>query len=265
MMIKLAAFDLDGTLIGEDQQISPRVRRAIATAQERGVIVTLATGRMFSATRPFAEQLNIDVPLIAYQGGWIQASREPTPQYRVPLSLPAAQAALQLARSQAWHTILYADGQIFLQALQYERSFYESLLGENFEIVPSWDTVLESHTPDKVLFVDDPDKIPAMRDLLHAEMDGKARIFRSHAKFIEVVPLSVDKGSGLAWLAQSYGIPQEAVMAVGDQENDLPMIQWAGTGVAMGNAAPIVQQAANWVAPSLHEDGAAAALERFIA
>jgi len=79
-----------------------------------------------------------------------------------------------------------------------------------------------------------------------------------------VVPQGVDKGKGLAWLADHLGIPQASVMAVGDQENDLAMVRWAGIGVAMGNAIPALQRAADWVAPPLDEEGAAAALERFI-
>ena len=82
--------------------------------------------------------------------------------------------------------------------------------------------------------------------------------------FIEVVPLGVDKGAALAWLAQHFDIPREEVLAAGDQENDLAMIKWAGVGVAMGNATPPVQKVADWIAPPVTEDGAAVLLERFV-
>ncbi len=262
-MIKLVAFDLDGTLMGEDRVIAPRVRRAIAAAQSRGVIVTLATGRMFSSTVPFAESLNIDAPLLCYQGAWIQAVGDSDPRYRMSLPMAVTRETLALADKKGWHTVFYADGHIFLLEMRYDKHFYEALLGENFEIVETWDTVIRCHQPDKILFVGEPAQIPAMGQQLHARLGGRAEIVQSHARFVEVGPQNANKGTGLAWLAAQLGIPRVSVMAAGDQENDLAMVQWAGVGVAMGNAAPKVKQAAAWVAPPIEEDGAAVALERF--
>jgi 5-amino-6-(5-phospho-D-ribitylamino)uracil phosphatase len=78
------------------------------------------------------------------------------------------------------------------------------------------------------------------------------------------LPHGVHKGHGLAWLAERLGIEQSRTMGIGDSEADIPMLRWAGLGVAMGNAAPDVKAAADWVAPSLEEDGAAVAIERFV-
>jgi hydroxymethylpyrimidine pyrophosphatase-like HAD family hydrolase len=90
------------------------------------------------------------------------------------------------------------------------------------------------------------------------------QIVRSHGLFIEANPLGVDKGNGLAWVADYLGVPQSQVMAVGDQDNDVPMVAWAGLGVAMGNGSLACKAAADWVAPPFEEDGAAAAIERFV-
>lgn len=263
-MIRLAAFDLDGTVMGPDQRISPRVREALAAAQARGVIVTLATGRMFSTMLPYALDLGIDAPLLSCQGGWIQWTHADTPLLRIPLPEAIAREAIVLAGQHNWHTILYADGDIFLREMRETPSFYEALLGLDKALVPDWEHVLATRTPDKVLFVAEAEEIPSMGDLLRATFEGRAQVFRSHARFIEVVPLGVDKGSGLSWLAAQLGITRDAVLAVGDQENDVPMLQWAGIGVAMGNAPEHVQAVADWVAPSLEDDGVAVALERFV-
>ncbi len=263
-MIQLAVFDLDGTLLSEAREISPSVRRAVARAQDQGVVVTVATGRMFSALLPYARELGITAPVLAYQGGWIQEPDASTPLYRISLSRDVARRTLQLAEAHAWHTVLYADGRIFLKEMVYSEDFYADLLGTDYQVVPTWHDVLAEHTPDKVLFVADPNAIPGMGTTLKHHLDGKAQIFRSHARFIEVVPLSVDKGVGVAWLAERLGIPQQAVLTVGDQENDAPMIAWAGVGVAMGNAAPAVKAVADWIAPPIEEDGAVVALERYV-
>jgi hydroxymethylpyrimidine pyrophosphatase-like HAD family hydrolase len=117
--------------------------------------------------------------------------------------------------------------------------------------------------PDKVLIIvqENGDEILAM---LRERFDGQAEIVRSHDLFIEVNPLGVDKGAGLAWLAGRLGVPQSHVMAVGDQDNDAPMVAWAGWGVAMGGGSPACKAAADWIAPPLAEDGAAVAIEQFV-
>ncbi len=269
-MIRLAALDLDGTLMGADQSVAPRVRQAIAEAQHRDVVVTLATGRMFAATRNFAEDLGITAPLICYQGGWVQAVADDEPQHRIPLSQKMTQNTLSLARDRGWHTVLYADGHVYLREKVYDPSFYERLLGADITVGMPWTEVLAEHVPDKVLFVADPEAIPEMARILKRHFAGEgshaaeAEIVQSHAKFVEVVPLGANKGAALAWLASHLEIPQAEVMAVGDQENDLAMVAWAGVGVAMGNATSQVQAAADWIAPPLSEDGVAMAIKRFV-
>jgi len=262
-MIRLAAFDLDGTLMGTDQKIRPRVLEAVTRAQAQGVIVTLATGRMFSATVRFARELYVTAPLLCYQGGWIQALDGPVLR-RIALPAPAAQAAIALGEAEGWHTLLYADGQLFVHEFLHPVAFYDALLGSGVIVGQSWETILAAHEVDKVLYVAEPEQIPAMAEVLQRRFAGVAEIVRSHARFIEVVPLGADKGSALAWLAQHFGVQQENVLAAGDQENDLTMIQWAGVGVAMGNATPSVKKIADWIAPPVTEDGAATLLERFV-
>ena len=262
-MIRLAAFDLDGTLMGTDQKIRPRVLEAVTRAQAQGIIVTLATGRMFTATERFARELNVTAPLLCYQGGWIQALDGPVLR-RISLPVSAAQTAIALGETEGWHTLLYAEGQLFIREFLHPVAFYDALLGSGVIVGEPWEAILVAHEVDKVLYVAEPEQIPAMADVLQARFAGVAEIVRSHARFIEVVPLGVDKGSALAWLAQHYSIPRENVLAAGDQENDVTMIEWAGVGVAMGNATPSVQKVADWIAPPVTEDGAAMLIERFV-
>lgn len=263
-MIRLAAFDLDGTLMGTDQKIRPRVLEAVARAQAQGVIVTLATGRMFDATVRFARELNITAPLLCYQGGWIQALDGPV-LLRNTLPTALARAAIELGEAEGWHILLYAEGKLFLKEYLHPVAFYDALLGSGVTVGEPWEAILATRDGvDKVLYVAEPEHIPAMVPVLQRRFAGLAEIVRSHAMFIEVVPLGVDKGSALAWLAQYYDIPREHVLAAGDQENDITMIQWAGVGVAMGNAAPSVQKIADWIAPPVTEDGAAVLIERFM-
>ena len=263
-MIRLAAFDLDGTLMGSDQKIRPQVLEAVTRTQAQGVIVTLATGRMFDATVRFARELNITAPLLCYQGGWIQSLDGPV-LLRTTLPIALARAAIELGEAEGWHILLYAEGKLFLKEYLCPIAFYDALLGSGVTVGEPWDAILATRDGvDKVLYIAEPEHIPAMAKVLQPRFAGMAEIMRSHAMFIEVVPLGADKGSALAWLAQYYGIPREHVLAAGDQENDISMIEWAGVGVAMGNAAPSVQRVADWIAPPVTEDGAVTILERYV-
>jgi Cof subfamily protein (haloacid dehalogenase superfamily) len=261
--IELVALDLDGTLMGGDLQISSRVRDVVKSVQCLGITVTLATGRMFSTTLPFADLLGINAPLICYQGGWIQAPGGDVLQRKV-LSQAIAQNAVVLGDVQNWHTVLYADGVITIKEKQYPDAFYQYLLGSNIVLNQDLGAVLDVKTADKVLYVAEPEEIPMMAEILAAHFTGKAEIVQSHRMLIEIVPIDVNKGWALAWLASHLGIQQSAVLAIGDQENDVPMLSWAGLGIAMGNAVPAARHSADWVAPTLEDDGAAVALECFV-
>jgi Cof subfamily protein (haloacid dehalogenase superfamily) len=258
--IRLIALDLDGTLIDHEQKFSPRVMRAIAQAQVQGIAITLATGRSPLATRSFAEALNINVPLICYQGGLI-AESDGRVLHRIALDHNLAAKVITLAQSRGWHVSLYQDGLLYLTEFRHPVEFYEGLLHPSAQLVPDLYVLLD-HDPDKVLIVADGngDEIYAE---MHARFDDQMQIVRSHELFIEANPLGVDKGTGLAWLAAHLGVPQSQVMAVGDQDNDTPMVAWAGLGVAMGNGSVSCQAAADWIAPPISKDGAAVAIERF--
>jgi hypothetical protein len=123
---------------------------------------------------------------------------------------------------------------------------------------------LDKHKPVKFLFIAEPIQADRIEAAMRRRFEGQMEIVRSHANFVEGNPLGVSKGDALCRLAHHLGIPQERVMAIGDQGNDVAMIAWAGVGVAMGNASPAATAVADWIAPPLSEDGAAVAIEHFI-
>ena len=258
--IRLLALDLDGTLFDFRFQFSPRVRWAIAQAQRRGIAVTLATGRSSTSACPFAKELDIREPLICYQGGWI-AERDGRVLHRVALDRNLAAQIIDFAQARNWHVNLYCDGRLYLTELRHPMSFYEGLLNPTALQVPDLRALLD-RDPDKVLIVTEGNGDEILAGL-RERFDGQMEIVRSHDLFIEANPLNVDKGTGLAWLAGYLGVPQSQVMAVGDQDNDAPMVAWAGLGVAMGNGSPACKAVADWIAPPLDQDGAAVAIERF--
>jgi hydroxymethylpyrimidine pyrophosphatase-like HAD family hydrolase len=186
---------------------------------------------------------------------------------QITLARDLALEAIELAQARSWHMVLYAGEGIYVQALRHPPDFYYDLLGTELYQVDDLAAVLTSDQgpePSKFLLVAEKPQADCIQAELTAHFDGRLIVVRSHRLFVEGNPLGSTKGDALAWLADYLGVPQEQVMAIGDQGNDATMIAWAGLGVAMGGGGQAAQAAADWIAPPLSADGAAVAIERFL-
>jgi hypothetical protein len=263
--IRLIALDLDGTLMepGENE-IHPMVRDTIRRTVKSGVTVTLATGRPYSFTRPVAAELGLTAPLICYQGGVIQET-DGRVLRNTTFEIRALTPVLELARQRNWQHYLESDSALYLMVgLDYDEELFSILsLPAHWMAEPA--NLASDLPPTNQVGIYLPEgateaHVADLRDAAGAT----ATVFRTHSKFITIIPAGVSKAKALAWLAKRMDIPQPAVMAVGDSDNDAGMVRWAGLGVAMGNARPSVLEAADWVAPPIGEAGAAVALERWV-
>lgn len=262
--IRLLAIDLDGTTVQHDIEVSPRVLDAIAQAQARGVHVVIATGRNSVGVKHFAERMGLAGPMLAQQGGLIIDTRTDTELRRLHLSPELACELVALEHvHQHWNTVLYHDGRISVTRPEYF-SRRSNLVGFAPATVDDLCRVARNSWPEKVLYMVEPEETADVLAAVTKFVNGRATVVQSHAQFVEVNPLGADKGAGLAWLAAHLGVHQDQVMAIGDQHNDATMLSWAGLSIAMGNARNDIKALADWIAPSVDDDGAAVAIERFI-
>ena len=162
------------------------------------------------------------------------------------------------------HFVLYTGNNAFAIEQQYPETFHRILRREPMVWVSDLFAVLESHDPVKFIAIAEPPEADRIEAEARLRFGGRMEVVRSHPVVVEGSPLGVSKGDALRWLADHLGIPQAEIMAIGDQDNDVPMIAWAGVGVAMGGGSPAAIAAAGWIAPPLAEDGAAVAIERFV-
>jgi hydroxymethylpyrimidine pyrophosphatase-like HAD family hydrolase len=275
--------------MGDDLRISPVVQTAVQRARDEGVVVALATGRAYESAVTFAEQLDIDTPLVCYQGGMIKdplsgevLHRE---TYPVPLALeliewvderlqrPFASLGLPPESMEPWgglpvepgqiEVAMFVDGMMYLERVHGGTDFWPRYFGQKvMQVDRLVDALLQE--PMKAMLIARPATCDEVVPEFKSAFDGRLQVVRSHPLFIEAVPSGVSKGRSVARLAEHIGISREETIAVGDNENDLTMVEWAGLGVAMGNATPQVKSAADWVAPSVAEDGVAEIVEQFI-
>ena len=261
MRYKLIAADLDGTLMDDSFHFSPRVKAVVRAAQERGVIVTIATGRGFRPALPFARKLGITAPLICYQGGMVASPEKVL--YENTRALDAAQDVIALATERDWDLSVYLDHTIYIRERRHGPDFYTRWF--NLPITETDDLAAAiTRPPTKFIVTAEAEVADDIESEMQAVFSGRMHIIRSHPLFVEGVPLSTSKGRALAHLAAHLAVPQAQVMAIGDQRNDVDMIAWAGLGVAMGNAVAEVKAVADYIAPPVAEDGAAEAIERFV-
>lgn len=266
MPYELVALDLDGTTIDHDLIVQDAVREAVAEARAQGVRVTIATGRQYVAALPFARILGITEPIICHQGALIRNPIDDT--ILLHQTMPAQEAAEAAAAllDAGVFTMAYVDERMHIAARAPELDYYLRFHPEGTEvvIVPDLPTFLATTAPTKLLFVAEGPTVEDQLARLGVRFAHRIALTRSHERFGELTALGVSKGVALAHLAKSFGIPQERTVAIGDQENDLPMIRWAGLGLAMGNAIPAVLKEAAAVLPTVAEAGVAHGIREYV-
>lgn len=261
---KLVAFDLDGTLLGEELQLRPRVLSAIAKMRERGVLGCIVTGRMYRAALPFVRQLQFTAPVVCYQGAAVIDPQTDDVLQDVPL--PNAQA-LELdayARKSGLHIQLYANDRYYCEERNRYADLYAKISGVEPIVVPSLSRQFEVWDATKACIIAEPETVVQHLPQVRALCGDRAYVTRSIPWFIEVMNSNVNKGKSLEVVARYLDIPMEQVLAVGDSWNDAPLLQAAGFGVAMGSAPKELVQVADAVVADVENDGVAEAVERFV-
>jgi len=264
MTYRLLAMDLDDTLLPREGSFSDRTKSAIRRAQDRGIMVTLASGRTFGQMMRFTQELGIDLPLIAHQGALIKDQTTGQVLHEDLISPEIIRDVILFCRQHDLHLNLYIDDEVFVEKAGAEFELYSALSREIHQPIHDLVSVLD-RSPTKFIVVSaTPERTEAILPLLKESFADRLSILRSHPLLIEGVIPTVSKGRALSMLAEHVGVSRAETAAIGDNENDIEMLVWAGLGLAMGNAPPKVQAAADYVLPPISEDGAAYGIERYI-
>ena len=261
-MYRLLALDLDGTLIGRDLTISPRTKNAISQLVAQGIIVTIATGRMFQSALPFAKELNISTPLICYQGAMVGNPITKEILWHLPVPLPLAKQVIEAVRKDGLHINAYLDDELYVDRITEEAGLYSTISKVEAHPVGNLLTFLD-RDPTKLVIIGKHLEIDQITSKLNDKFGSVLYVAKSYDRFCEIAHPDCGKGKALARIAAKLGITQAEVVAIGDNPNDVDMIEWAGMGVAMANGTDEVKEVADWITGHLEEDGVVQAIEKF--
>lgn len=265
MDYRLVVADLDGTLRSRVLGVTPGTRAAIAAAQACGVRVCVATGRMWTSAAPWVRLLAADSPVILLNGGQVLDFATGRVLYERRLAPEVAHEALAVLRREAGAQIhLYLDGRVYVERPDPLSDAYAADDGVSYEVVPAFGPLLAGDAlPHKMLVIGSPEGMEALGRAVR-ESGVPVHAVRSEPQYLEILPAGVSKGAALHAMLEALGVPAETVVAVGDNWNDLEMIEAAGFGVAMGHAPAGVRARADHVCGTSEEEGFRAVIERFV-
>jgi Cof subfamily protein (haloacid dehalogenase superfamily) len=260
MRIDLIALDLDGTLLDPAEHISERNRRAITRALSRGVRVVLVTGRGVDLPIRVSSELGLNLPVICCHGALTKDFGANRTLVHLPVPLQYAKPMVEYAESHGLSIAIYAEEAFW--RLEGSKLFMDDMSGPAWREARTFGEVLHE-APTFIRFMGDASVRAMQREFGDWPLNFR---YETWQEFIEcaVTSREASKRNALARLCADFQIAAESVLAVGDSRNDVPMLRWAGIGVAMGNAAPEVKESVRYVSASNAEDGVAMAIERFV-
>ncbi|NNM68147.1 MAG: HAD family phosphatase [Spirochaetales bacterium] len=266
-MIQLIALDLDDTLLKTDLTISERNLQAIKKAEERGILVVLASGRTIRSMQRYVSVLGLDS-----KPGYIISDNGSTLSSTLPAEILVShvlESSLMGRLFEAFEKFdlpvqVYHQGKILVTKENPHTHIDEKLSGYQRLVNPRLKHEIP-FLPSKLVIPGDPEILPGVLLKVREQFGHQINAFISKPYFLEVLPAGADKGSALQAICERTGIPSENVLAFGDAANDLGMIRWAGWGVAMANAIPELKLIARLVTRNNNEnDGVAEILEQYV-
>jgi hypothetical protein len=266
MTYKLIALDMDGTLFNEKKEISLRNRRAIQDARKIGKKVVIATGRPLLGIKHVLNELGLNTSddyVVAFNGALVQNVKTEEVIFKSALTHDNYVQLYAMSLKFGVHIQALTETYVTTPVLNPFTQIEADLNG--IEIVKcDVDAFSKSETIIKVMFVDTKENLDVVEHQLTDEIKAKYNIMRSSSIFLEFLHPEVNKGTGIEAIASVMNLNASEVICVGDAGNDIAMIEYAGLGVAMGNAYESVKRIADHITDTNEADGVAKVIEQFM-
>ena len=267
MKYKLIAMDLDGTLNNDQKIITEKTKAALMAAQKAGIRLALASARpspgLFKE-RDILHMQDYHGILMSYNGGRIVDAETGKVLFETSMDLAQTKQVLRQLEKLPVTPILDDGVQFYVTDKNGYKVDYECK--NNNMICTEVENLADFLTfaPIKILMSVQPEELSKVQQIIAEMLPDSRTVVQTAAFYLEVIPKVINKGQGIRDICKVLGISPAEVISFGDAANDIPMLEEAGVGVAMGNASEAVKQAANMVTLSNNEDGIAAALEKLL-
>ncbi len=269
--IRLVVLDIDGTIAGESNEVRPKVVNAIAAVKAKGIKVAIATGRMYRSALYFAQAISADLPIICYNGAWIQDAHTEEMLWHRPVPIDLAYELLDYCEQPERRTDLdvhfYFNDELYVREIKEETRLYIERSRIEANAVGDLRKILAQAPPTKILAMSTNPEITQtlLSTLQQRYCAEQLYLTQSNPYFVEACHPEASKGKAVRYLVEEVlQLQAQNAIAIGDNFNDVEMLQYAGLGVAMGDAPAEVKAYADWVAPNVEADGVVAALEKFV-
>lgn len=263
---KLVISDLDGTILESGQPIHPFTKEVFAKLPDIGIRFTLASGRSLASLRPYAEELNITIPLILANGCIIQ-SLDGIIHHRTTMPVEVTRMIIEITDKEKSDLVIFSDDRLFYKNMTDNIFRIFGKLKNSIYEVGSWDAI-ENQLPqvNKFMIIDweSQENLNKLETIFENELSSQADYLRTNINHLEVMPKGVTKATGLKQLVDGMGVRMDEIIAFGDFDNDAAMLAEVGLGVAVENACDLVKQNADLIVGSCAENGPAEFLNQLI-
>jgi hypothetical protein len=268
MNCKIIFFDIDGTLVNSKKEVTPAVKSAIYQAMDKGIKIAIASGRPFHGILPYINELNLKETggyVLSFNGGKIIDCKTNDVIYDVSLPFDTIKKAYELSKKFNLNIITYDGDTIITENTDDKYLEIESRINDMPAV--KVDCLLDSikDKPVKCLILGEPDILKDAETVVRDELKDSATVFRSEPFFLEIMPKGIDKATSISEFIKKLDIKQEETMAFGDGFNDITMIEYVNTGVAMKNGCAEILKKADYITEfSNDDDGVAEFLKKYV-
>lgn len=263
MAYKLVSIDLDGTLLTSTGEVTPRTRAALQAVRARGITLVVCTGRPLPGIEWVTEYFGAESPMVLFNGALVLSRLGGETVFEQDLAELDSREIWALNSRYDLTVVFWCENKLFTNRVDRYSLKYGRISGETPREVRDIEDYARRGIV-KFVWLGDPDRVIEVRGEMDGQLPQSTVCHTSSPGFLEFVDRNVSKGLALATLCKHLGVEPAETIAIGDGENDLPMIQFAGCGVAVANAREHVRASADVVVPSNDEEGVVHALEQLV-
>lgn len=276
MKYKMVCIDMDGTLLGKRRQISDKSKEVIKKAHDKGVEIVVTTGRIYNNAAYFSHLLGVESPVIAANGAIVREKHTDRVIYESPIPMDDCIRLIEILYKNKMQFHFYTNDMIYsnnkfvelgTKIYMTKQIGYESLKikYDIIKDIEKWKILFKENCTNItkcIVFAVSSQKLANFKDKV-SEIESIV-CFGSGSHSLEINYKDASKGEAVKQLAKHYGFKREEIMCIGDNENDVSMIEYAGLGIAMENAIDKVKEIADYITDDNKNDGVAKALEKFV-